>query len=83
MKYAGMTPKQRSEAIRKEKMLRSIRRNPKDLFEWFEDWVHLINMKNKELKAFLDSPLGKKAGLSKAEADEQGIKSGRVSGVVF
>ena len=54
--------------------------NPKDLFDWFEEWVHLINMKNKELKAFLDSPLGKKAGLSKKEADEQGIKSGRVSG---
>lgn len=55
--------------------------NPqKELFEWFEEWVHLINMKNKELKAFLDSPLGKKAGLSKEEADAQGIKSGRVSG---
>lgn len=53
---------------------------PKELFEWFEEWVHLINMKNKELKAFLDSPLGKKAGLSKEEADAQGIKSGRVSG---
>ena len=54
--------------------------NPKDLFDWFEEWVHLINMKNKELEAFLDSPLGQKAGLSKKEADEQGIKSGRVSG---
>jgi len=55
--------------------------NPgKEQFEWFTEWVHLINMKNKELKAFLDSPLGQKAGLSKEEADEQGIKSGRVSG---
>ena len=57
------------------------RTNPgKELFEWFTEWVHLINMKNKELEAFLDSPLGKKAGLSKEEAQEQGIKSGRVSG---
>jgi len=57
------------------------RSNPsKELFDWFTEWVHLINMKNKELKAFLDSPLGKKAGLSKEEADAQGIKSGRVSG---
>jgi len=55
--------------------------NPKDLFDWFEEWVHLINMKNKELKAFLDSPLGKKAGLSKQQAkDWNNIKSGRVSG---
>ena len=37
-------------------------------------------MKNKELKAFLDSPLGKVAGLSPQEAKEQGIFSGRVSG---
>ena len=44
------------------------------------DWAKLINMKNKELEAFLNSPLGKKAGLSASEAKEQGIHSGRVSG---
>ena len=55
--------------------------NPKSLFEWFYDWVHLVNMKNKELKAFLDSDWGKVAGLSKQEAkDWNNIKSGRVSG---
>ena len=80
-KFAGMTPSERSRAIRDEQMRQRIRRNPKDLFEWFEDWVLLINMKNKELKAFLDSPLGKQAGLSKQQAkDWNNIKSGRVSG---
>jgi len=57
--------------------------NPKegpDLFSYFERWAKLVNMKNKELKAFLDSPLGKTAGLSPQEAKEQGIFSGRVSG---
>lgn len=54
--------------------------NPKSRQEWFEDWAKLINMKNKELEAFLNSPLGKKAGLSASEAKEQGIHSGRVSG---
>ena len=55
--------------------------NPaKDLFDWFEEWAKLINMKNKELKAFLDSDWGKVAGLSKQEAkDWNNIKSGRVS----
>jgi len=54
--------------------------NPKSRQEWFEDWAKLINMKNKELEAFLESPLGKKAGLSASEAKAQGIHSGRVSG---
>lgn len=60
--------------------LRELLKNPKSRQEWFEDWAKLINMKNKELKAFLESPLGKKAGLSPSEAKEQGIHSGRVSG---
>ena len=55
--------------------------NPKkDLFDWFEDWAKLINMKNKELKAFLDSDWGKVAGLSPQEAKKLGINSGRTSG---
>ena len=57
-----------------------VKDNPKSREEWFMDWAKLINMKNKELEAFLDSPLGKKAGLSASEAKEQGIHSGRVSG---
>ena len=53
----------------------------KELFDWFEDWVKLVNMKNKELKTFLDSDWGKVAGLSPQEAkDWNNIKSGRVSG---
>ena len=54
--------------------------NPKDLFDWFEDWVKLVNMKNKELKTFLDSDWGKVAGLSPEEAKKLGINSGRTSG---
>ena len=55
--------------------------NPKkELFDWFEDWAKLINMKNKELKAFLDSDWGKVAGLSPQEAKKLGINSGRTSG---
>ena len=56
--------------------------NPKkDLFDWFKDWVELVNMKNKELKTFLDSDWGAVAGLSPQEAkDWNNIKSGRVSG---
>jgi guanylate kinase len=80
-KFAGMSAKERAAAIREEQMRQRIRRNPKELFDWFEEWVHLINMKNKELEAFLDSPLGKQAGLSKQQAkDWNNIKSGRVSG---
>ena len=63
--------------------MKAIFGNPKegpDLFSHFERWAKLVNMKNKELKAFLDSPLGKVAGLSPQEAKEQGIFSGRVSG---
>lgn len=60
----------------------AVKENPaKDLFDWFEEWAKLINMKNKELEAFLDSDWGKVAGLSKEEAkDWNNIKSGRVSG---
>ena len=56
--------------------------NPKkELFDWFKDWVELVNMKNKELKTFLDSDWGAVAGLSPQEAkDWNNIKSGRVSG---
>ena len=52
----------------------------KDQFDWFKDWVELVNMKNKELKIFLDSDWGKVAGLSPQEAKKLGINSGRTSG---
>ena len=52
---------------------------PKDLFDWFEEWSELINMKNKEMKAFMKSPWFKEAGLTPAEAKKMGIKSGQNS----
>jgi guanylate kinase len=52
---------------------------PKDLFDWFEEWSELINMKNKEMKAFMKSPWFKVAGLTPAEAKKMGIKSGQNS----
>ena len=51
---------------------------PKDLFDWFEEWSELINMKNKEMKAFMKSPWFKVAGLT-PEAKKMGIKSGQNS----
>ena len=56
-----------------------VEENPKDLFDWFEDWAELINMKNKEMKAFMKSPWFKVAGLTPKEAKAQGIRSGQNS----
>ena len=47
--------------------------------ETYKDWSNLVNMSKSELEEFYNSELGKKAGLSKSEADEQGISSGRES----
>lgn len=47
--------------------------------EVFKKWKKLINMSAKELKNFMDSEEGKEAGLSKSEANELGINSGRES----
>ena len=45
----------------------------------YNDWKELINMSYRELKSFYDSKEGKEAGLSKDEADDLGIHSGRES----
>ena len=45
----------------------------------YKDWKELINMSYRELKSFYDSKEGKEAGLSKDEADDLGIHSGRES----
>jgi len=45
----------------------------------YERWKDLVNMSAKELKAFKNSKWGRQAGLSKADAKRQGIKSGRTS----
>ena len=52
---------------------------PKDKFEWFKEWAQLVNMKNKEMKAFLNSPWFKVSGLTPKEAKEQGVRSGQNS----
>jgi hypothetical protein len=46
--------------------------------EVYEEWKKLVNMTAKELKDFMDE-YGDEAGLSRAEASAQGIKSGRDS----
>jgi hypothetical protein len=50
---------------------------PDDLI--WDIWRGRVNMTPAELRAFLASPWGKVAGLSRAEAAAQGIKSGRES----
>ena len=58
------------------------KKNPnrsKPTLEEFRKWVELVNMKNKELRAFLDSDWFKVSGLTPAEAKQQGIKSGQDS----
>jgi hypothetical protein len=60
----------------------NIQNNPsrsKPTLEQFRKWVELVNMKNKELKAFLDSDWFKESGLTPAQAKAQGIKSGQDS----
>lgn len=45
----------------------------------WKDWRRLVNMNASELRRFMDSPDGKRAGLSASEARAQGIDSGRES----
>lgn len=47
--------------------------------EKFKKWNSLVNMSVKELDEFLKSKEGKEAGLSRSQASELGIKSGRDS----
>jgi hypothetical protein len=47
--------------------------------EVYREWKKLVNMTTSELQRFVDSPEGRRAGLSRAEAKEQGIRSGRDS----
>lgn len=43
------------------------------------EWKTLVNMTERQLERFLDSPLGKRAGLSRSEAKSEGVRSGRDS----
>lgn len=47
--------------------------------EVFDKWKRLVNMTPSALRYFMNSEEGKEAGLSKEEAREKGIKSGRES----
>lgn len=47
--------------------------------EKYKKWKSLVNMSSSELSSFMNSEEGRVAGLSKSEADAQGIKSGRES----
>jgi hypothetical protein len=47
--------------------------------ETYKKWKDLVNMSASELKRFMDSEEGKKAGLSRKEAKELGIHYGRES----
>ena len=47
--------------------------------EAFNKWKKLVNMSVKELKNFIDSEEGQKAGLSKSKAKQLGIHSGKES----
>ena len=51
----------------------------KDKKKIFDKWRKLVNMTHTELRRYYHSNEGKKSGLSKEEADEQGISSGRES----
>ena len=50
-----------------------------DKEEIYKKWADLVNMTSGELKKFMDSEEGKKAGLSKEQADKLGIHYGRQS----
>ena len=55
----------------------NVKSNPKrdkPTLEEFRKWVELVNMKNKELKAFYDSDWFAASGLTPKEAKAQGIK---------
>ena len=48
-------------------------------FDTYATWRELVNMSPGEIKKFMDSDEGKKAGLSKGEAKKEGIHTGRQS----
>lgn len=47
--------------------------------EVYREWKKLVNMSASELRNFMGSSLGKKAGLTKEQAAKQGIGYGRES----
>lgn len=57
--------------------------SPEDLKELHDKWKSLVNMSASELQKFYDSPEGKEAGLSRKEAKDKGIRSGRDSALAI
>lgn len=49
----------------------------------YQEWKKLINMSPTEILEFATSPEGKAAGLSRKEAQEKGIRSGRDSAIML
>ena len=45
----------------------------------YDSWKELVNMTSSELKAYYNSKDGSDSGLSKSEAEKQGIRNGRAS----
>lgn len=68
----------KSPALFLEKLIYE-KENEKEREELFSNWKKWINMSAGDIKKFMDSEEGKDAGLSKGEADREGIKSGRES----
>ena len=60
-------------------MLSNVKQSEEPSSEVWREWRRLVNMNASELQRFLDSPEGKVAGLSRAEAKSKGIRSGRES----
>lgn len=56
-----------------------LRESDDELREKYARWKKLVNMPSATLKKFIDSDTGKEAGLSRQEASNLGIKSGRDS----
>jgi hypothetical protein len=54
-----------------------------DQKETYSKWKKLVNMSASELKSFYNSEEGKKAGLSRKQASDAGIKSGRDSALAI
>lgn len=57
----------------------SVRSHSQVYHKKYKKWKKLVNMSPSELKSFMDSPLGRKAGLTYEQAKKLGIKSGRDS----
>jgi len=71
--------KEREERFKQTELPRDNPKRDKPTLEEFRKWVELVNMKNKELKAFYNSDWFAASGLTPKEAKAQGIKSGQDS----